>query len=76
MEGFPPSVRLIGIGWYVAFTIVLGVVGGLLLDGAVDTKPIFTLIGLALGLVLALWGGYVQLMETLRTISTQKREKQ
>lgn len=76
MEGFPPSVRLIGIGWYVAFTIVLGVVGGLLLDGAVDTKPIFTLIGLTLGLVLALWGGYVQLMETLRTISTRKREKQ
>jgi F0F1-type ATP synthase assembly protein I len=75
MEGFPPSVQLIGIGWYVALTIVLGAVGGVFLDRAIDTKPVFTLLGLVLGLFLAFYGGYVQLMETLNSINNRRAEK-
>jgi F0F1-type ATP synthase assembly protein I len=73
MEGFPPTVQLIGIGWYVAFAIILGVVGGVFLDKWLDTKPAFTLAGLVVGLVLAFWGGWVQLREVLDTISTRRR---
>lgn len=73
MEGFPPAVQLIGIGWYVAFAIILGVVGGVFLDKWLDSKPAFTLAGLLVGLVLAFWGGWVQLKEVLDTISSQGR---
>ncbi len=73
MQGFPPSVQLLGIGWYVALTIVLGVVGGVYLDKAVGTDPIFTLLGLALGLIMAFWGGYVQLRNVLETINSRRR---
>jgi hypothetical protein len=75
MAGFPPSVQLIGIGWFVALTIVLGVVGGVLLDNAFGTDPIITMVGLMLGLVLALWGGYTQLMDTLRMMDRRREKK-
>jgi len=61
----PPAVRLIGIGWYFAFCIIFGIVGGLLLDRLLDVKPVFTLVGLFLGLALAFVGGYLLLIEEL-----------
>ena len=76
IEGFPPSVQLIGIGWYVAFSIILGVVGGVFLDKWLDTKPIFTMLGLVLGMVIAFWGGWIQLKEALDSISTRRRGDQ
>ena len=57
--------RLMGLGWYFVFVIVGGVVGGLLLDGWLGTKPAFTLVGLSGGLLLAFWGGYFMLMEAI-----------
>ena len=54
-----------GLGWYFVFVIVGGVVGGLLLDGWLGTKPAFTLVGLFGGLLLAFWGGYFMLMEAI-----------
>jgi F0F1-type ATP synthase assembly protein I len=66
MNRLPPTVRLIGIGWYFAVCIVAGVIGGALLDGVADTKPLLTLLGLTLGLILACYGGYQMLMEALQ----------
>jgi F0F1-type ATP synthase assembly protein I len=65
MGRLPPAVRLLGIGWYFALCIVLGIVGGVLLDRQVGKDHIFTLIGLFLGLILAFFGGYVMLLEEL-----------
>ena len=65
MGGLPPAARLIGIGWYFAFCIVFGIVGGLLLDRLLDVKPVFTLLRLFLGLTLAFVGGYLLLLEEL-----------
>jgi F0F1-type ATP synthase assembly protein I len=56
---------LIGIGWYFAICIIGGIVGGLLLDGWLDTKPLFTLIGLVIGLVVAFYGGFKALMRVM-----------
>lgn len=42
------AVRLTGLGWYVALCIVFGVVGGLALDGLLETKPLFMLLGILL----------------------------
>ncbi len=76
LQGFPTSVRLIGIGWYFALCIVLGVVGGLALDGVVDSKPAFTFVGLGLGLAAAFYGGYVQLMGVLADVAKGREDGQ
>jgi len=73
MGGLPPALRLVGIGWYVAFCIVLGVSGGVWLDRTLDLSPLFTLTGLFLGLLLAFWGGYRMLMDVLSAIGPKKK---
>ncbi|KPK48232.1 MAG: hypothetical protein AMJ77_00595 [Dehalococcoidia bacterium SM23_28_2] len=65
MGRLPPAVRLLGIGWYFALCIVVGIVGGVLLDRQVEKDHIFTLLGLFLGLILAFLGGYFMLVEEL-----------
>ena len=65
MGRLPPAVRLLGIGWYFALCIVIGIVGGVQLDRQVGKDHIFTLVGLFLGLILAFFGGYVMLLEVL-----------
>ena len=65
MYRLPPAARLIGIGWYFAVCIVIGVVGGVLLDRVADTTPLLTLLGLAFGMFTAFYGGYRMLREVL-----------
>ena len=74
MGGMPPSARLVGIGFYVALCIALGAVGGRELDKALDTGKLLTLVGLGLGLVLALWGGIRQLLDVLNEIKRRRVE--
>ena len=74
MDRLPATARLIGIGWYFAVCIVVGVVGGFLLDKAVDTVPLFTLLGLMLGLFTAFYGGYRMLREVLESDQQRSRE--
>ena len=50
--------RVLGVGWYIALAIVLGVLGGLWLDGKFNTKPLFTIIGLIIGILAAVYGVY------------------
>lgn len=64
-NGLSAAMSLIGIGWYFAICIVGGVVGGLLLDGWLDTKPLFSLVGLVLGLVVAFYGGFKAMMRVM-----------
>ena len=65
MKRIPAAVSLLGIGWYFALSIVGGIGGGLLLDSWLGSKPLFTLVGLFAGLVLAFWGGYKLLMQVM-----------
>ncbi len=75
-----PAVQLLGMGSYVAVCIVGGTIGGYFLDKALDTGSIFTLTGLALGLVAAFYGGYRMLMDTIAEVqrwdAATKRKKQ
>ena len=66
----PRALSLLSIGWYFALCIVGGIGGGLLLDDLADTKPIFALTGLFLGLTLAFWGGYKLLMQVISASAT------
>ncbi len=67
-----PALGLLGIGWYFALSIVGGIGGGLLLDGWLGTKPLFTAIGLLFGMLVAFWGAYKLLMQVL---SDRNREE-
>jgi hypothetical protein len=73
MQDLPPSARLIGIGFYIGLCIALMTLGGRELDRMLDTGRVFTLAGLALGLVLAFYGGIKQLMEVLDAIDQRRR---
>jgi hypothetical protein len=72
VEGLPPSARLLGIGFYIAICIVLFTVGGKLLDAEFDTGKLFTLVGVAVGLVCALYGGVRQLLEVLDAMNRRR----
>jgi F0F1-type ATP synthase assembly protein I len=65
-DRWSPAVRLMGVGWYFALCIIGGIVAGLFLDRWLDTRPVFILIGLFLGLALAFAGGLVLLLEVVR----------
>ena len=50
------ALRLTGVGFYVGGSIVLGVLGGLWLDDKFNTTPILVIVGLLLGLMVAIYG--------------------
>ena len=52
------ALRLLGLGWYVAICIVVGVVGGSWLDRWSGLTPLFTLLGVLTGTVAAFYGLY------------------
>ncbi len=56
----PNGRELLGLGTFLAGSVVIPLVAGVLLDGALKTGPIFTLIGLAVGVAAAVAGGYVR----------------
>jgi len=47
--------KYIGIGWLVAICIAGATMLGLWIDGRLGTKPVFTLVGLILGLAVAVF---------------------
>ncbi len=57
-RGFVIAMRLLGLGWYVAIAIILGIAGGIWLDNRMGTLPLFALIGVLLGSVAAFYGLY------------------
>ncbi|MFC2026665.1 AtpZ/AtpI family protein [Chloroflexota bacterium] len=72
MHRWQAALRFIGVGWYVGFSILGGVLAGLWLDGKFNTKPLFVIIGLVLGIAIAVYGAYR--MFSFFTDKKQKRE--
>jgi len=66
------ALRLIGVGWFVGLSILLGVWGGLWLDEKFGTAPVLVIAGLILGLVVAFYGVYRMLLPLMRN----KRDKE
>ena len=52
------GLQFIGLGWFMAASILGGTFGGLYLDKWLDTKPVFLLLGVLLGVILAFFGTY------------------
>jgi ATP synthase protein I len=53
-----PALSFIGVGFYIAGAVILGILGGHWLDGKLDSAPIFLIIGLIIGLAAAVLGVY------------------
>ena len=56
------ALRLTGVGFFVGFAIVLGIVAGRWLDGKLNSEPICLIVGLILGVMVAFYGVYLMLL--------------
>lgn len=70
-----PTVHLLGAGWFFATCIILGVFIGHWVDGRTDREPIFTLVGIFLGLAIAFVGGMRMLQPLLNPPDSGPTEK-
>jgi len=66
MSRWVVAMRLVGVGWFVGISILLGVLGGLWLDNKFGIKPVFVIVGLILGLIVAGYGVYQMLLPLIR----------
>ena len=57
-RGLGLALRLMGLGWYIAISIILGIVGGWWLDRWLGTLPLFTILGVIAGSGVAFYGVY------------------
>ncbi|MBI2832251.1 MAG: AtpZ/AtpI family protein [Chloroflexi bacterium] len=62
MSGWMAAMRLVGVGFFIGISIVLGVVIGQWLDTKFDTGPALMITGLLLGLLVAFYGVYRMLL--------------
>ncbi len=65
MDKWNAAARLMGIGFFIGGSIVLGVFVGLWLDSRLNTRPILTIVGLFAGLAIAGFGVYRMLLPLL-----------
>ncbi len=65
------ALTLTGVGFFIGGSIVLGVLGGRWLDGKFNSEPIWTIVGLVLGIVVAFYGVY----SMLRPFISNKQNK-
>jgi len=66
--------QLLGLGWYVALCLVVGILGGLWLDRQLRLSPLFLLLGLALGLIVAFVGIFRMVQESIEEGNDQVGE--
>jgi F0F1-type ATP synthase assembly protein I len=67
------ALRLLGLGWYVATCLVVGVLAGVFLDQRFETKPLFTLLGVLLGTFAGFYGLYKMVIPLLNNGSTPRK---
>lgn len=66
------ALRLLGVGFFIGGSIVLGVLGGLWLDDRLGTSPVLTLVGLFAGLTVAFVGVYEMLLPLIRNVGNKE----
>ena len=68
--------QLVGIGWYVGLCIVLGIGSGLWIDRSAGTLPLFSIMGLRLGLVGAFYGMYRMVVPVVQSLNEDHSTKE
>ncbi len=74
MRRWQAALRLIGIGWYVATSILAGVLAGLWLDNKFETKPLLVVAGLIFGIIVAGYGVYRMLLPLIKNGQNKEDE--
>jgi len=69
------ALSLSGLGFYIAGAIIFGIVGGRWLDTKLNTTPLWLIIGLILGIVIAVTGTYNMLKPFLENNKKDKGSK-
>ena len=72
MSRWVAALRLTGVGFFIAACILIGTFAGLWLDGKLNTKPLFMIGGLVIGLVVAFYGVY----QMIRPLMGNKQDKE
>ena len=72
MSRWVAALRLVGVGFFIGGSILLGVVGGRWLDTKFNTEPVWMLVGLFLGLIIAFYGVYRMVLPFM----SNKRDKE
>ena len=72
MSRWAAALRLVGVGFFIGGSILLGVFGGHSLDTKLNTEPLWTLVGLFLGLIIAFYGVYRMVLPLM----SNKRDKE
>jgi hypothetical protein len=70
-----PTAYLLGAGWFFAACIILGVLLGRWADAQTGLEPVFTLVGIILGLAVAVLGGIRMLLPLMDRIGNDSSEK-
>lgn len=70
----PALLEFLGIGWFVAVSLLAAILGGLWLDRRFDTLPWFTLLCLVGGCVLAFYGMYRMVIRILNKDEDQPKD--
>ena len=65
MSRWVAALRLTGVGFFIGGCIILGVFAGFWLDNKLSTKPVFMIVGLILGVIVAGYGVYQMLLPLL-----------
>ena len=65
MKSWVPAFGLIGVGFFIAGCIIGGILGGRWLDEKFSTEPVFLILGLVLGIVVAFFGVYNMIKPTI-----------
>ena len=74
-ERYAVAARLLGLGWFVATSIIGGVLAGVWMDERIGWgAPVFSLSGVALGLTVAFYGTY-RLVAPLLSKPSEKRKR-
>jgi F0F1-type ATP synthase assembly protein I len=76
MKPWLTALSLSGMGFYIAGSIVLGIVGGRWLDEKLGTAPLFFIIGLIIGLAVAGYGTYNMIKPFLQNTDNNKKSKE
>jgi ATP synthase protein I len=72
MNRWAAALRLTGIGFFIAACLLIGFFTGFWLDNKLDTRPLFMLGGLLLGLVVAIYGVY----RMIQPLLNEKQDKE
>jgi len=73
MSRWMAALRLVGVGFFIGGSIVLGVAAGLWLDSRLNTSPVLAIIGLVLGIIIAFYGVYRMLIPLMKNKQNGER---